>query len=58
MKKVKKKRKRKPVLKGWHITTEGYLIHNMSGRLFCGIHNLEKIGKFFIKAAEWLEEKE
>ena len=57
MKKVKKKRKRKPVLNGWQLL-DTMVIHNRSGRAWLGIKQLKKIGKFFIKAAEWIGEKD
>jgi hypothetical protein len=46
-------KKRKPRLKGWTLSEDGCIIHNMSGRWWYGEENLNKIGNFFIKASEW-----
>jgi len=62
MKPRKKRKLRKPRLKGWECVADfsllgGGVLHK-SGRFWTGIKRLEAMGKFFLKAAAWLKQEE
>lgn len=52
---------RKPKLKGWRIFTDTIwksgagVMHDKSGRFWLGSKQIRDMGKFMIKAADWIE---
>lgn len=55
---------RKPVLDGWRVFTDtiwksgGGILHEKSGRFFLGTKKIRAMGKFMLKAADWLDHQE
>lgn len=50
-------RKPRP-FKTWRIMdAEGAVVHGLSGRVFYGIEHIRAIGKWLLKAADYLEKK-
>lgn len=57
--KKKSKRVRKPILAGWYVDDPVYqqVVHGRFGFCIRGIEHMRKVGKFLLRAADYLEQE-